>query len=40
MEIAIEVNAETPKFKFDLNELGYAEVWRTEVVQVRDKRQS
>lgn len=40
MEIGIEVNDETPKLKLDLNELGCAEVWRTELVRVRDKRQS
>lgn len=40
MEVGIEVNAETPKFKLDLNELGCVEVWRTEVFQVCDKRQA
>jgi hypothetical protein len=35
VEIGIEFNAETSKFKLDLNELGCVEVWRTEVVQVR-----
>ena len=39
MENCIEVNAQTSKFKLDLNELGCVEVWRTEMVHVRDKRQ-
>ena len=38
MQIGIELNAETSKFKLDLNELGCVEVWWTEVVQVRDKK--
>jgi hypothetical protein len=38
MEIGVELNAGTSKFKLDLNELGCVEVWRTEVVHVRDKK--
>jgi hypothetical protein len=38
MEIGIEVNAETSKLKLDLNEFVCVEVWRTEEVQVRDKK--
>jgi hypothetical protein len=35
MEISLEVNAEKSTIKIDVNDLGYVDVRRMEVVQVR-----